>query len=113
MPIYEYQCSACGHHLEAFQKISDTPLTDCPKCHKSTLNKLISAAGFQLKGTGWYATDYSRKGKTKEAEAGGKADSGSDGKTDSKSDSKTDSKATESKTDTSSGNSSSHSGASS
>jgi len=63
MPIYEYQCSACGHPLEAFQKISEAPLTDCPNCHKPTLQKLISAAGFQLKGSGWYATDFKNKDK--------------------------------------------------
>ncbi|HEX2548583.1 MAG TPA: zinc ribbon domain-containing protein [Gammaproteobacteria bacterium] len=63
MPIYEYQCNACGHRLESFQKMTDAPLTECPECHKSTLQKLISAAGFQLKGTGWYATDFKEKGK--------------------------------------------------
>jgi putative FmdB family regulatory protein len=63
MPIYEYSCAACGHNLEAFQKMSDAPLTECPECHKSELTKLISAAGFQLKGTGWYATDFKNKGK--------------------------------------------------
>ncbi|MBV8802371.1 MAG: zinc ribbon domain-containing protein [Gammaproteobacteria bacterium] len=66
MPIYEYSCSACGHHLEAFQKMSDAPLQVCPECHKPTLTKLISAAGFQLKGTGWYATDFKNKGKPEE-----------------------------------------------
>src|SRR5258706_4839032 len=65
MPIYEYQCSKCGHHLEVIQKMSDTPLTECPECHQSALAKLISAAGFQLKGSGWYLTDYSSKGKEK------------------------------------------------
>src|SRR5258708_5702642 len=65
MPIYEYQCSACGHQLEEIQKISDKPLTDCPKCGQLTLTKLVSAAGFQLKGSGWYLTDYSAKGKSK------------------------------------------------
>src|SRR5690242_4652823 len=63
MPIYEYQCGACGHRLEAIQKMTETPLTDCPICHKNTLQKLVSAAGFQLKGTGWYATDFRDKGK--------------------------------------------------
>ncbi len=58
MPIYEYQCTACGHEMEALQKMSDAPLVDCPQCAQSTLRKLISAAGFQLKGTGWYATDF-------------------------------------------------------
>lgn len=63
MPIYEYQCTACGHSLESFQKMSDAPLTQCPLCHQSTLEKLMSSAGFQLKGTGWYATDFKNKGK--------------------------------------------------
>lgn len=63
MPIYEYQCSACGHHLEKIQKISDAPLTECPVCQKPTLGKIVSAAGFQLKGTGWYVTDFRNKNK--------------------------------------------------
>ncbi|MHB1949256.1 MAG: FmdB family zinc ribbon protein [Gammaproteobacteria bacterium] len=63
MPIYEYQCKACGHALEVFQKMSEAPITDCPVCHKPELQKLVSAAGFQLKGTGWYATDFRDKGK--------------------------------------------------
>ncbi|EOU3145635.1 TPA: zinc ribbon domain-containing protein [Yersinia enterocolitica] len=58
MPIYEYACSACNHRLEKLQKFSDAPLTQCPACHQPALSKLISAAGFQLKGTGWYATDF-------------------------------------------------------
>ncbi len=58
MPIYEYQCESCGHELEALQKLSDDPLRDCPSCNKSTLRKLISAAGFRLKGGGWYETDF-------------------------------------------------------
>ncbi len=58
MPIYEYRCDACGHELEALQKMSDVPLSECPACHKSQLNKLISAAGFRLKGGGWYETDF-------------------------------------------------------
>ena len=64
MPIYEYQCDACGHELEALQKISDTPLTECPKCEASELVKKISAAGFRLKGSGWYETDF-KSGKNK------------------------------------------------
>ncbi|OGT42009.1 MAG: hypothetical protein A3F42_04405 [Gammaproteobacteria bacterium RIFCSPHIGHO2_12_FULL_37_34] len=68
MPIYEYQCQACGHQLEAFQKVSEAALTECPKCHQTTLNKLVSAAGFQLKGSGWYATDYRDKEKAKQTE---------------------------------------------
>lgn len=64
MPIYEYQCGACGHRTEAFQKISEEPLKNCPECHKDELQKLVSAAGFQLKGGGWYVTDYSNKKKS-------------------------------------------------
>lgn len=58
MPFYEYRCSACGHELEAMQKISDAPLTDCPECAGPHLQKLASASGFQLKGSGWYQTDF-------------------------------------------------------
>jgi putative FmdB family regulatory protein len=58
MPIYEYRCSACGHELESLQKFSDPALTTCPACHADKLTKLMSAAGFQLKGSGWYATDF-------------------------------------------------------
>lgn len=69
MPIYEYQCIKCGHQLEAFQKMSEPPLRECPKCHQETLNKLVSSTSFQLKGTGWYATDFRDKGKSKPASA--------------------------------------------
>ncbi|ATI63032.1 FmdB family zinc ribbon protein [Edwardsiella tarda] len=58
MPIYEYVCSDCNHHLEKLQKMSDAPLVDCPACGHPALKKQISAAGFQLKGNGWYATDF-------------------------------------------------------
>lgn len=63
MPFYEYQCKACGHQLEAMQKISDKPLKKCPNCNKQQLAKLISATSFQLKGTGWYVTDFKDKPK--------------------------------------------------
>jgi putative FmdB family regulatory protein len=62
MPIYEYRCAACGHEIEALQKLSEAPLTECPACHKPELKKLLSAAGFQLKGSGWYATDFRNSG---------------------------------------------------
>lgn len=62
MPIYEYRCASCGHELEALQKLSDAPLTECPACHQPELKKLISAAGFQLKGSGWYVTDFRNSG---------------------------------------------------
>ncbi len=63
MPIYEYRCDACGHELEKIQRMSDTPLTDCPDCGESELRRLVSAAGFRLKGGGWYETDFKKDGK--------------------------------------------------
>jgi len=85
MPIYEYQCTACGHQLETIQKISEAPLKKCPECQKDSLQKLISAAGFQLKGTGWYATDFRNKGKPapKENVASGDSKGSAETKTDS------------------------------
>jgi putative FmdB family regulatory protein len=62
MPIYEYVCEKCGSHLEVMQKVSDAPLKRCPKC-RGKLEKLLSRTSFQLKGGGWYATDYSSKSK--------------------------------------------------
>jgi putative FmdB family regulatory protein len=70
MPIYEYRCSACGFQKEYLQKVSDPLLTVCPECRKETFSKMLSAPGFQLKGSGWYATDFKDKGKPK---AGDKA----------------------------------------
>jgi putative FmdB family regulatory protein len=58
MPIYAYKCGSCGHAKDVLQKISDAPLTDCPACGASSFTKQITAAGFQLKGSGWYATDF-------------------------------------------------------
>ena len=75
MPIYEYRCTACGHKLEALQKFTEAPLSDCPVCGKSSLSKLVSVAGFQLKGSGWYATDFKHSG----AKPAAKADTGKDG----------------------------------
>jgi|SRR5699024_7615115 len=60
MPIYEYRCQSCGHELEKLQKISDPPLIDCPECAQPALTKLISAAAFRLKGSGWYETDFKK-----------------------------------------------------
>ncbi|HAY45403.1 MAG TPA: transcriptional regulator [Gammaproteobacteria bacterium] len=62
MPIYQYACDACGHQLEALQKISDDRLTECPECHKPKLVKQLTAAAFRLKGTGWYETDFKNSG---------------------------------------------------
>jgi putative FmdB family regulatory protein len=67
MPIYEYRCSACGFQKEFLQKVSAEPLHTCPECGKESFNKLLSAAGFQLKGSGWYATDFKNSNKTKTA----------------------------------------------
>jgi putative FmdB family regulatory protein len=64
MPIYEYRCAGCGYEMDKLQKISDPPLTDCPACGRSALQKLVSAAGFRLKGGGWYETDF-KSGKKK------------------------------------------------
>lgn len=58
MPIYAYKCESCGHAKDVLQKISDAPLTECPVCGAATFNKQLTAAGFQLKGSGWYATDF-------------------------------------------------------
>lgn len=58
MPIYAYKCSACGHAEDVMQKVSDAPLTTCPKCGAESFSKQLTAAGFQLKGSGWYATDF-------------------------------------------------------
>lgn len=65
MPIYEYKCDKCGHQLETIQKFSDPPLSECPACGEHALSKLISASAFQLKGTGWYVTDFRDKNNKK------------------------------------------------
>ncbi|MEX0915492.1 MAG: zinc ribbon domain-containing protein [Wenzhouxiangellaceae bacterium] len=84
MPIYEYQCRECSHRLEKLQKLSDAPLTTCPECSRESLTKLVSAAGFRLKGGGWYETDFKKDGKrnlagddsSSKSEGGGSSDSG-------------------------------------
>lgn len=76
MPIYEYRCASCGHQHESLQKVSDAPLTVCPQCGKPELAKMLTAAGFQLKGSGWYATDFRNKGSAPAKPAdGGKSES--------------------------------------
>ncbi|CAM4276323.1 FmdB family transcriptional regulator [Bordetella tumbae] len=62
MPIYAYKCSACGHAQDVLQKMSDAPLSVCPECGQSTYTKQVTAAGFQLKGSGWYVTDFRNNG---------------------------------------------------
>jgi putative FmdB family regulatory protein len=79
MPIYEYRCSACGHELEALQKLSEPLLTGCPECGKPALAKLLSAAGFQLKGSGWYATDFRNSGSKQASKGAPKSEAKADG----------------------------------
>ena len=98
MPIYEYKCDRCGHELEAFQKLSEDPLVTCPQCQKDALIKKVSAAGFRLKGGGWYETDF-KAGKKKNV-AGGEG--GSSGSSDASSSSSTTSSGTGSSTSSSS-----------
>lgn len=68
MPIYQYQCTECGHSLEALQKMSDEPLRTCPECGADSLKKQVTAAAFKLKGTGWYETDFKNSGKKPKAD---------------------------------------------
>lgn len=69
MPIYEYACVSCDHHLEALQKMSEDPLVFCPECGEESLRKMVSAAAFVLKGSGWYETDFKNSGKEKPKDA--------------------------------------------
>jgi putative FmdB family regulatory protein len=93
MPIYEYRCEACGHQEEFLQRVSEPPLTECPVCRKPTFHKLLSAAGFQLKGSGWYATDFKNKSsKPAEKKAEDKSEAKTETKTDAKPEKKTESK---------------------
>ena len=93
MPIYEYRCRECGQDHEVLQKVSEPPLTECPACGKPALQKQLSAAGFQLKGSGWYATDFKSSGKKPvEKKADAKAEAKTEAKTETKSDTKTESK---------------------
>ena len=100
MPIYEYRCEACGHQEEFLQKVSEPPLTQCPVCHKSSFSKLLSAAGFQLKGSGWYATDFKNKSaKPAEKKADAKTDAKTESTTETKTETKSEPKKTESKSE--------------
>jgi putative FmdB family regulatory protein len=97
MPIYEYRCAECGHELEALQKLSDAPLVACPACGKEALRKMVTAAGFQLKGSGWYQTDYRSSGAKPPVKSGAEGTSkpveGSAAKADAPADGKSDAKA--------------------
>ncbi|NBQ86859.1 MAG: zinc ribbon domain-containing protein [Betaproteobacteria bacterium] len=74
MPIYAYKCESCGHSKDVLQKISDAPLTECPACGKASFAKQLTAAGFQLKGSGWYVTDF--RGGNNSGNSGGSASTG-------------------------------------
>jgi putative FmdB family regulatory protein len=92
MPIYEYRCAACGHQEDHLQKLADAPLTRCPACGRKKYEKQLSAAGFQLKGSGWYATDF-KGGKAPEAaKPEAKPEAKAEAKTDAKSETKTEGK---------------------
>ena len=95
MPFYEYECDACGHQLEALQKISEAPLRKCPHCGKSKLRRLISPPVFRLKGSGWYETDFKsdKEGKRNLAGHTEKEESGAAAPTDAKTDTKPEGKA--------------------
>jgi putative FmdB family regulatory protein len=99
MPIYAYKCSTCGHSKDVLQKMSDALLTDCPACGAATFSKQLTAAGFQLKGSGWYATDFKGGATTAAAPVVG-ADAGGSGGTKAasevKSDTKSDTKSSDS-----------------
>ena len=123
MPIYAYKCAECGHQMDVIRKVSDPPLTDCPNCGKPALVKQVTAAGFHLKGAGWYVTDFRDQGSGKKKDTAkpeekattdqpadsksdpkteAKSDTGAAAKTAAKSDTKTESKSdskSESKTD--------------
>ncbi|MGH8764487.1 MAG: FmdB family zinc ribbon protein [Burkholderiales bacterium] len=105
MPIYEYRCEACGHQDDHLQKISEAPLTKCPACGKKKYRKQLTAAGFQLKGSGWYATDFKSGAKkpddakpeakaetNTETKAGTKAETKAETKTDTKAETKAETK---------------------
>ncbi|ARP88288.1 FmdB family zinc ribbon protein [Bordetella genomosp. 9] len=86
MPIYAYKCGACGHAKDVLQKISDAPLTQCPECGADAFSKQVTAAGFQLKGSGWYVTDFRNNGSSGGAKSGSKDDSKSGDSASAKSD---------------------------
>ena len=79
MPIYEYRCTDCGHRLEALQRLADAPLRVCPACGKESLTKLMSAVGFHLKGSGWYATDFKHSGAKPAEKANANPDAANEG----------------------------------
>jgi putative FmdB family regulatory protein len=98
MPLYEYECEACGHRFEVIQKFADPPLEQCPKCG-SAVHKLQSAPAFQFKGSGWYITDYARKDSGSQSGETKSGASGDESKTSASSETKTDAKSDTAKSD--------------
>ncbi len=92
MPIYEYRCADCGFQDEYLQKVSEPPLTDCPSCGKPAFRKLVSAAGFQLKGSGWYATDFKSAAKPAAANPDAKGEAKPESKSETKAEVKAEAK---------------------
>jgi len=99
MPLYEYECTKCGHRFERIVKFSDPPITKCPEC-KGKVEQMVSAPAIQFKGSGWYVTDYAKSGSSRPASDGGssdkserKAESKPETKSESKGESKSDAKA--------------------
>jgi putative FmdB family regulatory protein len=99
MPIYEYRCSSCGFQKDYLRKLADPVLKVCPECGRETFSKMLTSAGFQLKGSGWYATDFKNSKSTATSASAGKGDAKADTKADTKSDSKSDARS-DSKSDT-------------
>lgn len=87
MPIYAYRCESCGFEKDVLQKMSDAPLTQCPQCEKDSFRKQVTAAGFQLKGSGWYVTDFRGGSGGANGTAAAKADAKPEAKSEAKSDS--------------------------
>lgn len=110
MPLYEYQCTACAHRFERIVKFSDAPVTTCPKCGKETAEQMISAPAVQFKGSGWYVTDYARKGSAQASSGSAKSEAASDAASDAASSGK---ESSGTKADTSSGSTEKTSGSTS
>ena len=100
MPLYEYQCEACAHRFERIQKFSDPPVDTCPTCGKGPVRKLLSSPAIQFKGSGWYITDYARKGGSDKSSSAPSSTTSDTGKTETKADSSTSDSKPAAKTDT-------------
>ena len=100
MPLYEYECEACAHRFERIQKFSDPPVDTCPTCGKGPVRKLLSSPAIQFKGSGWYITDYGRKGGSDKSSSAPSSTTSDTGKTETKADSSTSDSKPAAKTDT-------------